>query len=132
MLRFSRTSEVVETLVVESKEDRGEDIELRACDEELGELRRREPFSESSRRSCSRGDIVAVGRVLRYGDLQGSRNEVVADRGECAGDGVELPVHNEGARGLKARRRGLRVLGSKVFVFCNCESDVPADASSRL
>lgn len=112
MLRFSRTSEVVETLVVESKEERGEEMELRPGDEVLGEPRRREPFSDSSRRSCSLGDMVAVGKVLRYEDLHGSRKDVVADRGDPAGDGDELPVHNEGPCELKARRRGLVLLES--------------------
>jgi len=97
VLRFSRMREVVETLVSESKEDRGKDIESRACDGEPGASRRRDPFSELLRRSCSRGDMVAVGSSLRVEeDLQRSwKMDVVADLGEDAKDGVELPVHSE-------------------------------------
>lgn len=142
MFRFSRTRDVVETLVVESKEHRREDVESRgskAC-----ESRSKEPFSESSRRSCSRGDMVAVGNGLRLDDFHGSRKkDVVADWGEDGRDGVEVPVHIDCvrvfgdtdrmspvygecvdavallSRELKARRRGL-------------SGDTPADASWRL
>lgn len=78
--------EVVETLVLDSKEDRGEDLELRVAEgEEPCESRSREPFSGSSRRSfsssCCRGDIVVAGSGLRaVGDFQRSRKkDVVAD-----------------------------------------------------
>ena len=74
-MRFSRTREVVETLVVESREDRGEVIELRAAEWEE-EARRREPCSSSLRRSCSLGDIVATGSCLRVdGDFHGFRKK---------------------------------------------------------
>lgn len=143
MLRFSRTRDVVETLVVESKEERCEDSELRAA--ATGESRSREPCSESSRRSCSRGDIVAVGSGLRVDEeLQGSRKkDAVANWGDEGRGVFALPVHidcvrvfddtdlgsiaYEGcvkvvallSRELKARRRGL-------------SGDTPADASWRL
>lgn len=82
--RFSRTSEVVETVVAESSEDRGEEVELRCPDELEGESWRRWSFS-GSRRSWSFGDMVAALDNC-VSEVQGSwepRSEVVvANRGD--------------------------------------------------